>query len=110
MSITLTPGKVDLALLEDIYWNERPAKLAASAMAGIDKAAQRIAAVAAGNDAVYGVNTGFGKLASIKIAQADVATLQRNLILSHCCGVGDPLPANVVRLIMTLKLDRKSVV
>lgn len=104
MSITLTPGKVDLALLEDIYWNERPAKLAASAMAGIDKAAQRIAAVAAGNDAVYGVNTGFGKLASIKIAQADVATLQRNLILSHCCGVGDPLPANVVRLIMTLKL------
>ena len=39
---------------------------------------------------VYGINTGFGKLASIKIDAADTETLQRNLILSHCCGVGDP--------------------
>ena len=38
---------------------------------------------------VYGVNTGFGKLASVKIAAGDTATLQRNLILSHCSGVGD---------------------
>jgi hypothetical protein len=45
-----------------------------------------------------------GKLASIKIDSADVATLQRNLILSHCCGVGAPLPENIVRLIMALKL------
>ena len=50
------------------------------------------------------MNTGFGKLASIKIDRADVATLQRNLILSHCCGVGDPLPETIVRLVMTLKL------
>jgi histidine ammonia-lyase len=102
--LTLNPGKVDLATLETVYWQGTPATLAESARAGIEKAAQRIAEVAAGNQAVYGVNTGFGKLASIKIAQADVATLQRNLILSHCCGVGDPLPENVVRLIMTLKL------
>ena len=104
MTVTLTPGQVDLATLEQVYWQGTPAQLASSARAGIEKAAARIAAVAAGNDAVYGVNTGFGKLASIKIAQGDVATLQRNLILSHCCGVGDPLPENIVRLIMTLKL------
>lgn len=104
MSLTLTPGAVDLATLEHIYWLGTPAQLAVGARAGIEKAAARIAAVAAGNDAVYGVNTGFGKLASIKIAAGDVATLQRNLILSHCCGVGEPLPDNVVRLIMTLKL------
>lgn len=104
MTVTLTPGRIDLATLEDIYWNGTNARLADIARPGIERAAARIAAVAAGNDAVYGVNTGFGKLASIKIAQADVATLQRNLILSHCCGVGDPLPQNVVRLIMTLKL------
>jgi histidine ammonia-lyase len=59
---------------------------------------------AAGTDAVYGVNTGFGKLASLKIASADTATLQRNLILSHCCGVGDPMSRPVARLMMTLKL------
>ncbi|NBB82375.1 MAG: histidine ammonia-lyase, partial [Alphaproteobacteria bacterium] len=53
---------------------------------------------------VYGVNTGFGKLASVRIAARDTARLQRNLILSHCCGVGEPLPAPVVRLIVALKL------
>lgn len=104
MTKILTPGQVTLAELEDIYWNEAPVRIAASAHAGIDRAAARIAEVAAGNEAVYGVNTGFGKLASIKIDRADVATLQRNLILSHCCGVGDPLPAAIVRLVMTLKL------
>ena len=56
----------------------------------------RIAEIAAGDEPVYGINTGFGKLASIKIAPADVATLQRNLILSHCCGVGKPLSENIV--------------
>jgi histidine ammonia-lyase len=46
-----------------------------------------------GTGAFYGVNTGFGKLASLmKIAPQDTATLQENLILSHCCGVGDPMP------------------
>jgi histidine ammonia-lyase len=48
---------------------------------------------ARGDTPVYGVNTGFGKLASVKIAPEDTATLQRNLILSHCCGVGDALEA-----------------
>ena len=104
MKKILTPGQVTLADLEDIYWNETPVSLASSAHAGIDRAARRIAEVAAGNEAVYGVNTGFGKLASIKIDRADVTALQRNLILSHCCGVGDPLPDAIVRLVMTLKL------
>ena len=51
-----------------------------------------------------GVNTGFGKLASVKIAPQDTATLQRNLILSHCCGVGEEMEPATVRLVMTLKL------
>ena len=50
------------------------------------------------------MNTGFGKLANIKIAPEDTETLQKNLILSHCCGVGDPMPRNVARLMMALKL------
>ena len=70
----------------------------------IQAAADRIAAAAAGNAAVYGVNTGFGKLASVKIAVRDTATLQRNLILSHCCGVGAPIPRRHARLVMALKL------
>ena len=70
----------------------------------MEAAARRIARAAAGDEAVYGVNTGFGKLASVKIASADTAALQRNLILSHCCGVGEPVPRPLVRLMMALKL------
>lgn len=104
MTIILHPGSVPLKDLETIYWTGEPARLDAAFDAGIEKAAARIAEIAAGNAPVYGINTGFGKLASIKIDAADVATLQRNLILSHCCGVGAPLPENIVRLIMALKL------
>ena len=104
MTITLHPGSVPLADLAALYWRGENAILDRSFDAGIKKAAARIAAIAAGNEPVYGVNTGFGKLASIKIEAADTATLQRNLILSHCCGVGAPLPENIVRLIMALKL------
>ena len=91
-------------MLARLYWEGIPAVLDPGAAAAVLRGAERIAAVAAGNAATYGVNTGFGKLASIKIDAGDVATLQRNLILSHCCGVGQPLPENVVRLMMSLKL------
>ncbi len=101
---TLIPGATTLAQLEHLYRSGAAARLAPSARAGVEAAAQRIAAAAAGETAVYGVNTGFGKLASLKIAAKDTATLQRNLILSHCCGVGDPMPRDVTRLMMALKL------
>ena len=52
---------------------------------------------------VYGVNTGFGKLASTRISEADLATLQLNLIRSHSVGVGEPLAPPVVRLMLALK-------
>ncbi len=104
MTLTLLPGHVTLATLKDVYDTGTAAVLDPSCAGPIASAAAVIAAIAAGDDPVYGVNTGFGKLASIRIAPDDVATLQRNLILSHCCGVGAPLPNNVTRLMMTLKL------
>ena len=104
MSILLQPGSVPLSLLETIYRTGEPARLDPSCDTVIAKGAVRIAEIAAGDLPVYGINTGFGKLASTRIGAADVATLQRNLILSHCCGVGSPLQENIVRLIITLKL------
>jgi histidine ammonia-lyase len=53
---------------------------------------------------VYGINTGFGKLASVRIAAADLEQLQRNIVLSHAAGIGERTPAVVVRLMMSLKL------
>ncbi|MBL4626451.1 MAG: histidine ammonia-lyase [Roseicyclus sp.] len=104
MSVILTPGAATLAQLHDIWSGNRPVTLHQSSHAGIKAAAAMVAQAAAGEDAVYGVNTGFGKLASVKIAAKDVATLQRNLILSHCCGVGEALDAPTTRLMMVLKL------
>jgi histidine ammonia-lyase len=104
MPITLHPGSVTLAQLQTIYWDGESARLDTAFDAGINRSAARIAEIASGTEPVYGVNTGFGKLASIKIAAEDTATLQRNLILSHCCGLGEPLAPEIVRLIMALKL------
>uniref|UniRef100_A0A2A4Z0T6 Histidine ammonia-lyase n=1 Tax=OCS116 cluster bacterium TaxID=2030921 RepID=A0A2A4Z0T6_9PROT len=103
-NVTLTPGTVNLAQLADIYWQQTSIKLNRDCRPAIEDAAQRIEAAANGDVPVYGVNTGFGKLASIKIDVADAAILQRNLILSHCCGVGEGVPTHVVRLMMSLKL------
>ena len=102
--LTLTPGAATLPELETIWREGLAVRLDDAARPGIAASADRIAAAVAGDAAVYGVNTGFGKLASVRIAAEDTATLQRNLILSHCCGVGQPLAENIVRLIMTLKL------
>lgn len=105
MSVTLTPGAATLRDLEAIWRAPTGAvRLEASARSRIEAAAERVARAAAGDAAIYGVNTGFGKLASIKIAADDTAALQRNLILSHCCGVGDALEPATVRLMMVLKL------
>ncbi|MGL4237160.1 histidine ammonia-lyase [Tabrizicola sp.] len=100
----LIPGHVTLAQLERIWRLQLPARLDDSARPAIERAASHIAVAANGGTAVYGVNTGFGKLANMKIATEDTAQLQKNLILSHSCGVGDPMPRDVARLMMVLKL------
>jgi histidine ammonia-lyase len=102
--LTLTPGRVALADLERVWREGDAARLDPATGPGIARAAARIGAIAAGGAPVYGVNTGFGKLASIRIEARDVTALQRNLILSHCCGVGEPLPPAMVRLVLALKL------
>ncbi|MDH5451971.1 MAG: histidine ammonia-lyase [Paracoccaceae bacterium] len=104
MTLNLTPGAVTLQDLARVYFDETAVKLDRSCRASVEQAASAITTAANGDDPVYGVNTGFGKLASIRIASKDTATLQRNLILSHCCGVGDPIARPHARLMMALKL------
>ena len=53
---------------------------------------------------IYGINTGFGKLSSIKIKNTDISKLQENLILSHAVGIGDYIPDRIVRIIILLKI------
>ncbi|WP_127520462.1 histidine ammonia-lyase [Mesorhizobium sp. Z1-4] len=104
MTLVLQPGKVTIQDLERVWREMPPVRLDPSCHKAIEAAAARIASIARGNEAIYGVNTGFGKLASVSIPPHDVETLQRNLILSHCCGVGAPFSEQIVRLVMALKL------
>ena len=105
-TLTLTPGHTDLKQLERIYRESfhLKIKINSKSKAKVKIAANIVRQAANGDEGVYGVNTGFGKLASTRIPAQQTATLQRNLILSHCCGVGKPLDGNVVRLIIVLKM------
>jgi histidine ammonia-lyase len=103
-TLTLIPGTAGLDELCRIYRQEMAVRIDPACKERVDAAAAVVAAAAAGDAAVYGINTGFGKLASTRIPASQTSQLQRNLILSHCCGVGEPLPRAVVRLIMVLKM------
>ena len=102
--LLLRPGKTTLTDLCQIYRSQLNLRIDEACKARVDAAAAIVASAAQGDVAVYGINTGFGKLASTRIPTAQTSQLQRNLILSHCCGVGDPLPACIVQLIIVLKM------
>ncbi len=101
---TLAPKTVSLDDLYRIYRQSASIKLDPDCRTKVENSAMQIEAAAKGDIAVYGVNTGFGKLANLKIASDETSLLQRNLILSHCCGVGPSISARMSRLILVLKL------
>ncbi|MBV9076827.1 MAG: histidine ammonia-lyase, partial [Methylobacteriaceae bacterium] len=101
--VTIEPGAVPLTAWRAIYAGA-PVRLGVGWEAAVTRAADTVAAIVARGEPVYGINTGFGKLASHRIPDGDLDQLQRNLVLSHAAGTGDPLPWPVVRLQMALKL------
>ena len=104
--VRLTPGAASLSDWRAIYRGARGARVAldASCRPAIEASAAAVARIIERGDPVYGVNTGFGKLASVRIPAADLETLQRNIVLSHAAGTGEPMPAAIARLMMALKL------
>jgi len=101
--MVLTPGRTGARALQALHGALTPFRIDDGARAAIDASAAVVARAAAADAPVYGVNTGFGKLASTRISEGDLATLQLNLIRSHSVGVGAPLEPAVVRLIVALK-------
>jgi histidine ammonia-lyase len=100
---TLVPGAVSLAQWRAIY-RSAPIRLDPGCADAVAKSAATVARILEKDEPVYGINTGFGKLASVRIGTGDLATLQRNIVLSHAAGTGAPSPDAVVRLMMALKL------
>lgn len=107
---SVTLGENPLAI-EDIHAVARlhaSVSLGESAAAAMGRARAVVEAIlAAGDDApsVYGVNTGFGALAEVRISSAQIAELQRNLVRSHAAGVGESLPRDAVRAMMLLRAN-----
>jgi histidine ammonia-lyase len=103
MTTSFEPGTMSLADWRAIYRGAVP-KLDESHYPPIQASADAVARIVAKGEPVYGINTGFGKLASVGIAAEDLVALQKNIVLSHCAGVGDPLSPGITRLMMALKI------
>lgn len=101
--IVLTPGTMSLGTWRAVIQGVTPV-LDPTCMPAIERGEAAVRTIVERGDPVYGVNTGFGKLAFVRIGSADLETLQRNIVLSHAAGVGEPVPVPVVRLMMALKL------
>ena len=99
----MIPGEMTLRGWRDIYRGAVP-MLDPACHPAIERSAAAVAAIIAKGAPVYGINTGFGRLANVHIPPADLATLQRNIVLSHSAGAGAPMPVAVARLMMALKL------
>lgn len=99
----LRPGHWQLEDLQRLHAGGVALEVDPKVWPQMEAGAATVQAAAAGDAAVYGVNTGFGKLASTRIDEADLQTLQQRLIRSHAVGVGNPLPPSVVRLILAMK-------
>jgi histidine ammonia-lyase len=102
-TLQIHPGHITLDQLQSLHAGGVALSVAPEAQAAIRASAQVVQRAAQGDAPVYGVNTGFGKLANQRISQEQLAQLQLNLIRSHSVGVGEPLPPPVVRLMLVLK-------
>lgn len=103
-TIKITPGQVTLADCRAIY-RGASIKLDEAARSAVDASVQTVTDIILNNETVYGINTGFGRLARTSIPADKLKQLQSNLVMSHATGVGKPMRDGVVRLIMALKVN-----
>jgi histidine ammonia-lyase len=104
-TLALRAGTLSLAELRTVHAGPVRVHVAAADRVRIRLASELVDRIVATGDAAYGINTGFGLLAQTRIPTKQLELLQRNLLLSHAAGVGEPLPDGVVRLILALKIN-----
>ncbi len=102
----ISSGKIDFDLMRKVLRNEVRLALSDDARSRVILCRQYLESrIAIQEEPVYGVNTGFGSLCNHSISAGDLSTLQRNLVMSHACGVGDEVPEHIVRLMLFLKIQ-----
>jgi histidine ammonia-lyase len=105
MSVSLTGNDLTFAQLYEVTLRGEPVELAASAIERMNASRAVVERLVASGNAAYGINTGFGKLASVRISTEQVRQLQVNLVRSHSCGVGEPLSEAETRAMMLLRAN-----
>lgn len=103
--LNIVPGRLSLAQLRRAYAEPCRLNIDESAWAAVDESVACVNRIVDENRTVYGINTGFGLLASTRIAREDLEKLQRSIVLSHAAGVGEAVDDATVRLIMILKIN-----
>ena len=104
MNLNVDNQRITLDVLRPAWQAPLTVSLGASAQRRIAESNEFIADVVASGDRVYGVNTGFGQLAQVRISDDELAQLQTNLVRSHAVGVGEDLDDDIVRLVMLMKV------
>lgn len=102
-TVILRPGAVALDGWRAVFAGA-PVAVDAGSFPAVEANAGAVERIVARGAPVYGINTGFGKLAQVRIGDQDLATLQRNIVLSHAAGTGEPVPRAIVRLMIALKI------
>src|SRR6266436_2763712 len=105
MSVALTGNDLTFSQLYDVALRGEQVQLSASAIERMNASRAVVEKLVASGKTAYGINTGFGKLASVRISTEQVRQLQVNLVRSHCCGVGEPLSKYETRAMMLLRAN-----
>ncbi len=108
-TITLGEAKLTVDELIAVAREGAMVTLSKEAEAAVCKSREVVERCVADRKVVYGLTTGFGKFSDVTISEEDTFSLQENLIMSHACGVGDPLPDEVVRAMMLLRINALSI-
>jgi len=104
-SVTLDGHSLSIADVVAVARGVAPVTIAPQALASVAASRRAVEAAVGRGDTIYGVNTGFGKLAHVRIKPDQARDLQLNLIRSHASGVGEPLPVDAVRAMMLLRAN-----
>ncbi len=106
--ITLDGNSMTLKTLIEIAYDHPLVTISDAALQSVEDGANVVSDILETGHPVYGINTGFGHLASVAIDLCDVRTLQVNLLKSHACGTGKPLDKATVRAMMALRINALS--
>ncbi len=103
--LLLSGEPLPLDTIAQVALQSRPVALDPAALPRIQASRAVVDSLLARGETAYGINTGFGKLSDVRIAPTELQDLQRNLVRSHACGIGDPLPEAAVRAMLLLRAN-----